>query len=91
MDRRTLIKSAAVLAAPAIVTNARAQSVTTLRFHTFVPAMSTAYSRLITPWMAKIEQESGGRLKFQAFPSMQMGGAPAQLYDQARDGVVDVV
>ena len=53
--------------------------------------MSTAYSRLITPWMAKIEQESGGRLKFQAFPSMQMGGAPAQLYDQARDGVVDVV
>ena len=91
MDRRTLIKSAAVLAAPAIVTNARAQSVTTLRFHTFVPAMSTAYSRLITPWMAKIEQESGGRLKFQAFPSMQLGGAPAQLYDQARDGVVDVV
>ena len=83
MDRRTLIKSAAVLAAPAIGT--------TLRFHTFVPAMSTAYSRLITPWMAKIEQESGGRLKFQAFPSMQMGGAPAQLYDQARDGVVDVV
>jgi hypothetical protein len=47
MDRRTLIKSAAVLAAPAIVTNARAQSVTTLRFHTFVPAMSNAYSRLI--------------------------------------------
>ena len=91
MDRRTLIKSAAVLAAPAIVTNARAQSVTTLRFHTFVPAMSNVYSRSITPWMAKIEQESGGRLKFQAFPSMQMGGAPAQLYDQARDGVVDVV
>ncbi len=91
MDRRTLIKSAAVLAAPAIVTNARAQSVTTLRFHTFVPAMSNVYSRVITPWMAKIEQESGGRLKFQAFPSMQMGGAPAQLYDQARDGVVDVV
>ena len=36
MDRRTLIKSAAVLAAPAIVTNARAQSVTTLRFHGLV-------------------------------------------------------
>ena len=64
MDRRTLIKSAAVLAAPAIVTNARAQSVTTLRFHTFMPAMSNVYSRIITPWMAKIEQESGGRLKF---------------------------
>ena len=45
MDRRTLIKSAAVLAAPAIVTNARAQSVTTLRFHTFVPAMELTHFR----------------------------------------------
>jgi TRAP-type C4-dicarboxylate transport system substrate-binding protein len=91
MDRRTLIKSAAVLAAPAIVTSARAQNVITLRLHTFVPATSNVYSRVIVPWMAKIEQESGGRLKFQGFPSMQMGGTPAQLYDQAREGVVDIV
>ncbi|WP_372658471.1 TRAP transporter substrate-binding protein [Hydrogenophaga sp.] len=91
MDRRTLIKSVAALAAPAIVTSAKAQNVITLRFHTFVPAMSNVYSRVITPWMAKIEKESGGRLKFQGFPSMQMGGAPAQLFDQARDGVVDIV
>lgn len=91
MDRRTLIKSAAAMAAPAIITGAKAQSVITLRFHTFVPAMSNVYSRVITPWMEKIEKESGRRLKFQGFPSMQMGGAPSQLYDQARDGVVDVI
>lgn len=91
MDRRTLVKSAAALAAPAFITPAQAQDAITLRFHTFVPSTSNIYSRVITPWMQKMEKESGGRLKFQGFPSMQMGGSPAQLYDQARDGTVDLV
>ncbi|MFZ9543310.1 MAG: TRAP transporter substrate-binding protein, partial [Hylemonella sp.] len=43
------------------------------------------------PWMEKVEKESGGRIKFEAYPAMQLGGSPVQLYDQARDGVVDVV
>jgi TRAP-type C4-dicarboxylate transport system substrate-binding protein len=42
-------------------------------------------------WMDKVEKESGGRIKFEAYPAMQLGGTPVQLYDQARDGVVDVV
>jgi len=91
MDRRTLLKSAAAVAAPAIILPASAQNPITLRLHTFVPAFSNVYANVMTPWMQKIERESGGRLKFQGFPSMQMGGTPAQLYDQARDGVADVV
>ena len=43
------------------------------------------------PWMEKVEKDSGGRIKFEAYPAMQLGGTPVQLYDQARDGVVDVV
>jgi TRAP-type C4-dicarboxylate transport system substrate-binding protein len=43
------------------------------------------------PWMDKVEKESGGRIKFEAYPAMQLGGTPVQLYDQARDGVVDIV
>jgi TRAP-type C4-dicarboxylate transport system substrate-binding protein len=35
--------------------------------------------------------ESNGRLKVDVFPAMQLGGAPPQLYDQARDGVADIV
>jgi len=90
LHRRTLLKSAAALvAAPAI--SANAQSVTTLRFQTFVPAISNVYSNVLVPWMQKVEKESNGRLKFESFASMQMGGAPAQLFDQARDGVVDLV
>ena len=46
---------------------------------------------MIVPWCAKIEAESGGRLKCQIFPSMQLGGTAPQLYDQVRDGVVDIV
>jgi TRAP-type C4-dicarboxylate transport system substrate-binding protein len=90
IDRRTLMKAAAAsVALPGIP--ALAQNVTTLRFHTFVPATSNVWSRVIVPWMAKVEKESNGRIKFEGFTSMQMGGSPAQLYDQARDGVVDIV
>jgi TRAP-type C4-dicarboxylate transport system substrate-binding protein len=42
-------------------------------------------------WMSKVEAESGGRIKFEAYPAMQLGGTPVQLYDQAKDGVVDIV
>jgi TRAP-type C4-dicarboxylate transport system substrate-binding protein len=41
--------------------------------------------------MDKVEKDSGGRIKFEAYPAMQLGGTPVQLYDQARDGVVDIV
>jgi TRAP-type transport system periplasmic protein len=41
--------------------------------------------------MDKVEKDSGGRIKFEAYPAMQLGGTPPQLYDQARDGVVDIV
>jgi TRAP-type C4-dicarboxylate transport system substrate-binding protein len=42
-------------------------------------------------WMDKVEKESGGRIKFEAYPAMQLGGTPVQLYDQVKDGVVDVM
>ena len=33
----------------------------------------------------------GGRLRIDIFPSMQLGGAPAALFDQVRDGEADIV
>ncbi|ROZ58053.1 TRAP transporter substrate-binding protein, partial [Ramlibacter sp. WS9] len=42
------------------------------------------------PWAQKVEQDSGGRIKVQLFNAMQLGGTPPQLFDQARDGVVDL-
>ena len=73
------------------MTPAQAQPVTTLKVHHFLPPGSTTHAKLIVPWCAKIEAESSGRLKCQIFPSMQLGGTAPQLYDQVRDGVVDIV
>jgi TRAP-type C4-dicarboxylate transport system substrate-binding protein len=46
---------------------------------------------MIEPWCAKIGKESGGRLKCQIYPAMQLGGTPPQLFDQVKDGVADIV
>jgi TRAP-type C4-dicarboxylate transport system substrate-binding protein len=40
-------------------------------------------------WAEEIGKKSNGRLKIEVFPSMQLGGKPGDLYNQARDGVVD--
>ncbi|GAA6143572.1 TRAP transporter substrate-binding protein [Hydrogenophaga sp. 5NK40-0174] len=77
------------LAASASLT-AQAQEVT-LRFHQFLPPQATIPSKAIAPWAKKVEEDSKGRIKIQMFGAMQLGGTPPQLYDQARDGVVDII
>jgi TRAP-type C4-dicarboxylate transport system substrate-binding protein len=62
----------------------------TLKVHHFLPTHSTTHSQLVVPWCEKIGKESQGRLKCQIFPTMQLGGTPPQLYDQVKDGVVDI-
>jgi TRAP-type C4-dicarboxylate transport system substrate-binding protein len=62
----------------------------TLKLHHFVPAVAPPHVTFLTPWAARVEKESGGRLRIQIFPSMQLGGTPPQLVDQVKDGVVDI-
>ncbi len=59
--------------------------------HHLLNAKSAGQVVLIEPWVKKIEQESKGRLKFEIFPSMSLGGKPADLYQQLRDGTADLV
>ncbi len=91
IDRRKLLHSvgAAVLGGPALTSFA--QQPITLKFHTFMTPLSNVWLTMHKPWMDKVERESAGRIKFEAYPAMQLGGTPAQLYDQAKDGVVDIV
>ncbi len=91
IQRRTLLKTtaAAALGVPAL--SGLAQQAVTLKFHTFMAPLSNVWLTMHKPWMEKVEKESGGRIKFEAYPAMQLGGTSAQLYDQAKDGVVDVV
>ena len=91
MKRRTLVQGAAASALGLPHLAGFAQQSVTLKFHTFMAPMSNVWLSMHKPWMDKVEKDSGGRIKFEAYPAMQLGGTPVQLYDQARDGVVDVV
>ncbi len=70
--------------------NALAQEVT-LKVHHFLGPQSTQHVSMLGGWCEKLAKESDGKLKCQIYPSMQLGGSPPQLYDQAKDGVADVV
>jgi TRAP-type C4-dicarboxylate transport system substrate-binding protein len=90
--RQFLNLAGAALAAPAIMraTRANAQEVT-LKMHHFLPPVSNGHAKFLRPWADKVQTESGGRIKIDIFPSMQLGGTPPQLFDQARDGVADLI
>jgi len=83
------LAAAAVLALGAA--GAAVAQTVTLKFHTFMAPQSNVWLNMHVAWMEKVEKESGGRIKFEKFPAMQLGGNPGQLYDQVKDGVVDVV
>lgn len=87
LNRRAFLGA---LALSAVCTSASAADVT-LRLHQFLPPQATIPSKAIAPWAKKVEKDSGGRIKVQLFPSMQLGGKPPELFDQAKDGVVDIV
>jgi TRAP-type transport system periplasmic protein len=89
--RRLLAHSALAVAALAgFATPAAAQDVT-LRLHHFLPAQANVPTKALAVWAKKVETESQGRIKITLFPSMQLGGKPPELFDQAKDGVVDIV
>ena len=62
-----------------------------LKVEHFLGPQSTAQQQLLGPWCEKIGKESGGKLKCQIYPAMQLGGTPPQLFDHAKDGVADVI
>lgn len=90
MRRRSLLKAATLTPLATPFLNLGAQDVHRLRFSTFMPALSNVYANIHKPWMDAIEKDSAGRIKFEPYPSMQLGGAPGQLFDQAKDGVADI-
>lgn len=84
---RTL--GAAAIAAAAM-SEAMAQDVT-LKLHQFLPAQANVPKLVLDVWADKVEADSEGRIKVDRFPSMQLGGTPPELLDQAIDGVADIV
>lgn len=90
---RTRIRAAAAAAAfcaGLAAVSAQAQDVT-LRLHQFLPPPATLPAKVIKPWAASVEEASGGRIRIEHYDAMSLGGRPPELFDQARDGVADII
>lgn len=88
---RSFVRSACLAAGwSALIIGTSAQASTTLRITHFLPAMSNAQQHVIGPWCEDLKAQSDGELNCQIYPSMQLGGTPAQLADMVRNGVVDI-
>lgn len=91
--RRSRTLPASALTAIVLVLSAApaaAQEVT-LKIAHFLPGVALAQRAVLEPWCEDLGRQSAGRIKCQFFPAMQLGGTPAQLADQAKNGVADIV
>ncbi len=84
--RRTALLGAIALG---LTTGAAMAQEVTLRFQHFISPKSSMSTDFFQPWADAILEQSGGRLKIEIYPAMQLGGKPPSLYDQIRDGVID--
>lgn len=94
-SRRSILLYARAAAVSALALSVTATSALaadiTLRMHQFLPAQASVPKNILDVWADKIETESDGRIEIQRYPSMQLGGKPPQLIDQAVDGIADIV
>ena len=84
------LAGAAALALGLGTAPAMAQDVT-LRLHQFLPPQANVPKLILDVWADNVEADSEGRIKIERYPSMQLGGTPPELMDQAIDGVADIV
>jgi len=63
----------------------------TFTLHHFLGPQAEAHAQMLVPWAERVAEASGGRVAIEIFPAMTLGGRPAELIAQARDGVVDLV
>lgn len=90
-NRYRLACCASVTAATLLFSSAVAAQEFTFSIHHFLSPKAPAQTQLIEPWARSVEEASGGRIAFEIFPSMSLGGRPPELYNQVRDGVADIV
>ena len=88
--RWTVLATAMALGLGTAAQPAAGQDVT-LTIHHFLGPTSITHARFIEPWAEAVTDASGGRIAFEIFPAMALGGRPPDLFQQVRDGVVDIV
>ncbi|MGX9352043.1 TRAP transporter substrate-binding protein [Shimia sp. W99] len=89
--RRTILNLIGGVAAAALTAGAAMAQDVTLRMHQFLPPQANVPKLVLDVWADAVEKDSGGKIKIERYPSMQLGGKPPELMDQAIDGVADIV
>ena len=90
MSHRTSAVFFAAASAVACIPAAYAQEVT-LKVAHFLPAGVPTQQKVLQPFCDALKKDSNGRIACQFYPAMQLGGTPAQLVDQVKNGVADIV
>lgn len=91
MTNKTLLTALSGVAVGAMVASGALAQEVTLRLHQFLPAQANVPALVLDVWADQVEEASGGRIAIERYPSMQLGGSPPELMDQAIDGVADIV
>ncbi len=89
--KRNLCCFFGALAVAVMTTTSAVSQEVTLKLHQFLPAQANVPKLILDVWADNVEEASGGRIKIDRFPSMQLGGRPPELMDQAIDGVADII
>lgn len=88
---RHIIRTCLAIAASALVAAPAVGQEFTFKLHHLLSAQAPAHTQMLAPWAKQVEENSGGRVAIEIYPSMSLGGRPPELISQARDGVVDLV
>ncbi|SFG52434.1 TRAP-type C4-dicarboxylate transport system, substrate-binding protein [Palleronia marisminoris] len=87
MSFKALALGASLSALMAGAVNAQEHQFT---LHHFLGPQAPAHTQMLEPWARQVEENSGGQVAIEIFPSMTLGGRPQELVGQVRDGVVDM-
>ncbi|MCT8468860.1 TRAP transporter substrate-binding protein [Chromohalobacter canadensis] len=90
MTTKHTLAGLVLLSGITLASTGQAQDTVTLRLHHFAAPTTPVQTQYLEPWAKRIEEQSDGAIKVEIFPAMQLGGSASSLYDQAKDGVVDI-
>ncbi len=88
---KSVLRPLAIAAMASVASSGVLAADVTLKLHQFLPAQANVPAKILDVWADKVEAASEGRIKIDRFPSMQLGGSPPELMDQAIDGIADIV
>ena len=89
--KKTVMNLMVAAAISALTTSSAFAADVTLKMHHFLPPQANVPKLVLDVWADAVEKSSDGSITVDRYPSMQLGGAPPGLLDQAVDGVADVV